>query len=107
MRDVLLLAEHDVLEAQNGHEAEAAVATEAPDLVLLDIMMPEQDGIETILALRRTYPALRILAMSAGGHGRPDFLTAAKTFGADAVLQKPFDGPQLIEMIDGMLAPKP
>jgi two-component system, chemotaxis family, chemotaxis protein CheY len=107
MRDVLLAAGHDVLEAQNGREAEAAVATGAPDLVLLDIMMPEQDGIETIIALRRTYAGLRILAMSAGGHGRLDFLTAAKTFGADAVLQKPFDGPQLVATIDAVLAAKP
>jgi len=107
MRDVLLAADHEVLEAQNGREAEAAVATQAPALVLLDIMMPEQDGIETIIALRRSYPRLHILAMSAGGHGRLDFLTAAKKFGADGVLQKPFDGPQLVAMIDAVLSPKP
>lgn len=103
VREVLLGAGHDVVVVANGREAEAAVQDRQPDLVLLDILMPEKDGIETILSLRRHLPTLRILAMSAGSYGRTDFLAVAAKFGADAVLRKPFDGPELLAAVDALL----
>jgi DNA-binding response OmpR family regulator len=102
--DILLGAGHDVVLVANGREAEAAVGDDPPDLVLLDILMPEKDGIETILSLRRQYPDLRILAMSAGSFGHTDFLAAAAKFGADVLLRKPFDGVELVAAVDALLA---
>lgn len=108
VRDVLSAGGHETTEVENGRQAVAAIAVRRPDLVLLDILMPEQDGIETILVLRQQDPGLRILAISAGGgFGRADFLATAKKLGADAVLQKPFDGPQLLAAIDELLASRP
>jgi two-component system chemotaxis response regulator CheY len=48
------------------------------------------DGIEAIRAIRRRYPALPIVAISGGGNLNQDFLSAAKTFGAQRTLSKPF-----------------
>jgi two-component system, chemotaxis family, chemotaxis protein CheY len=107
VREILSVAGHEIFEAENGRQAEMAMASCRPDLVLLDILMPEQDGIETIIALRRQYPELHIVAMSAGGYGGANFLATAKKLGADLVLQKPFDGADLVAAIDAAFAGKP
>ena len=85
-------AGHTVEVARQGLEALRLVQCEPPDIVVTDILMPECDGIELILALRRDYPKLPILAVS----GRPlfgavDLLEMAAHIGADATLVKPFD----------------
>lgn len=92
--------------AQNGYEVRLAadgaaalesLAQEQPDVVLLDILMPRKDGLETVLELRQRFPDLKVLAMSVSGpKKRHDFLSVAKTFGADATLQKPFSPDQLL-----------
>jgi CheY-like chemotaxis protein len=72
--------------------------------VLTDIIMPEQDGIGVIMAMRRERPGVKIIAMSGGGRvGKADFLSIAKMVGADAVISKPFDINELVTMIRGQL----
>jgi CheY-like chemotaxis protein len=58
------------------------------DLVITDIIMPEMDGLETLIELRKHYPTLAVIAMSGGG--RMDVLGSAEKLGASAVLHKPF-----------------
>lgn len=83
---------YEVAQAGNGREAMQVCSARAPDLVLTDILMPEQEGLETISRLRRLYPAVKIVGMSGGGRAPAiDYLKMAKQMGAGAVLAKPFD----------------
>jgi CheY-like chemotaxis protein len=97
--------------AQAGYEVDAAAdgrrgceraIAGAPDVVVVDIIMPTQEGIETILAIRAARPATRIVAMSGGGRIGPCFLLdLAHRLGADATIAKPFRQAALIELIEG------
>lgn len=95
------LAEHDghsAIEAGDGHQAVEAAARSAPDLAIVDIIMPEQDGFETIRRLRALCPSIRILVVSGGGKWvGGEYLDMARRLGAEAVLPKPF---QLLELRD-------
>jgi CheY-like chemotaxis protein len=78
-----------VTEAADGDEALAVQATDPADVLITDIVMPGREGVETIEALRRDYPDLRIIAMS--GHDLAStWLTLAERMGVAAVLVKPF-----------------
>ena len=82
---------HRVLQAANGVEGLNIFNRERVDVVVCDIIMPEKEGIETIGELRRTKPALKIIAISGGGRTENvDFLGMAQRLGADYVLAKPF-----------------
>ncbi len=102
-RIVLESAGHSVIEAPNGLRVEATVAEHKPDLVLTDMLMPERDGVETVLALRRRHPNLPIVAMSGGGKRGHLDLGVVKRLGATATLDKPFDGEQLNRLIKDVL----
>jgi len=85
-----------VVLANNGRQGVAAFRDAAPDVVLTDILMPEQDGIETIRAIRGEFPDAKIIAMSGkSAVGETDYLTIARKLGADATLLKPFEGKDL------------
>lgn len=83
--------------AENGVAAQAALAQVSVDVVLTDLVMPDQDGVSLIRALRRQYPALHIVAMS--GRGRTDLsmdsLDLVRLLGADQTLEKPFSVEEL------------
>ena len=69
--------------ALNGVEAVRFYRQEPFDLIVTDIFMPEQEGIATILELRRDFPDIKIIAMSGGGNtGMKDYLNMAKLLGA-------------------------
>src|ERR1700681_2131233 len=92
--------------ARDGAEGLAVFRQISPAVVLTDILMPEQDGIGAIMAMRRERPDIKIIAMSGGGRiGNSDFLSVAKMLGADAVIEKPFDVAELAVTIRGYLAP--
>lgn len=106
-RMVLEGAGHQVLEAVNGMGVEAVVQEHQPDLVLTDMLMPDRDGVEIVLALRRCYPRLPIIAMSGGGKRGYLDLRMVKCLGAWATLDKPFDGEKLNHLIRDVLAGPP
>ena len=96
---------HAVTEATNGREAMGIFKKTAPNLVLTDLIMPEIEGLETIRAMRRAQPELKIIAMSGGGRSDSrDNLNMAKNFGATAVFAKPFSFKELHKVIDELLA---
>lgn len=79
-----------VLEAQDGNQALAMLAAEPVDLLVLDMLMPDKDGLEVILALRRAGSKVPILAISSGGSmDTGSLLRPASAFGADKVMPKP------------------
>lgn len=101
LRRQLERAGHDVLEAANGVEAVAIFRERDVDIVVTDIIMPQKEGIETIIEMRRIKPDTRIVAISGSGRVRNlDFLDIAGKVGADVVLAKPFTGAELIEAIN-------
>ena len=93
---------HEIREADNGREGVALHRADAADLVITDIFMPEQDGIETIRQIREFSPDTPILAMSGGGARE---LTDASDagLGAQAVLAKPFSPGELTAAVEALL----
>lgn len=90
LKKMLEKAGHEVDLALNGKDGIALFEKNRPDLVITDIIMPEKEGLETILELRKRYPDLKIIAISGGGRIGPDgYLPSAKLFGADMIFQKP------------------
>ena len=92
---ILRAAGHDVRSTIHGKDAFRLVALLYPDLVITDVIMPEIDTINTIAELRRSYPALNIIAIS----GNPHLLTLASKHGANHVLAKPFSLHQLMLLV--------
>jgi DNA-binding response OmpR family regulator len=79
-----------VLHAEDGNEALRLMESEPVDLIVLDMLMPNKDGFETIIELRRRKSTVRILAISSGGSMDVDsLLKPALAFGADRVMSKP------------------
>ena len=77
--------------AANGYLGVKLFEAIDPDLVVTDIVMPEKEGIATIIELKRADKAPLVIAISGGGRfGGPSFLTWATHLGADAVIPKPF-----------------
>jgi DNA-binding response OmpR family regulator len=89
-----------VIEAQDGRAALAAVALEAPALVVLDIMLPEVDGLEVIKAVRRT-DRTPIVVLSA--LGRADHRISGLAAGADDYVPKPFSPAELVLRVKRVL----
>jgi CheY-like chemotaxis protein len=100
---ILVGGGHDVIEAMDGRDGMVLFRTNRPDIVVTDLVMPQQDGIETIIKLRREDPAILILAISGGLRGSPVCLDAAQKLGADATLMKPFLADDLLGEIDKLL----
>ena len=104
LRQVMEWAGHEVVEAADGREGTRLQRQHRADLVITDLIMPEQEGLETITALRRDYPGLKIIAISGGGRIGPEaYLPAARELGADRVFSKPFDVRELAETVRELL----
>jgi DNA-binding response OmpR family regulator len=96
-------AGHSVLTAQDGDEATRLVERGGIDLLVLDVLMPRKEGLETLIEMKKRFPRLKIIVMSAGGsRSETDFLAIASKFGADAVLRKPFTPRALFDAMAGL-----
>jgi CheY-like chemotaxis protein len=95
---------HDVVEARNGREGLDRFRETKPDLVITDIVMPEKEGFEVLMKIRRKNPALKIIAISGGGlHNAAHYLHTAKLLGAAKVLAKPFSNETLMAAVNELL----
>jgi len=93
-------AGHDVVQSGNGDEGLAALKRETFDAVVLDILMPEREGIETIREIRKTWTTLPVLAISGGDKtGWSDFLRMASVLGANDTLAKPFTASEFVDRV--------
>lgn len=91
----------EVKTAANGQLGSDLAAREPFDLIITDIVMPDKEGLETIMDIKRQNPNQRILAMSGGGYVSPDeYLEIASEFGADRVLSKPFHLAKMVSIVD-------
>lgn len=90
--------------AENGSEGMAICRDWAPDVILTDVFMPEQDGLETIRAVRKLRKDIGIIAMSGGGEmGEFEMLRTARMMGATRILTKPFTMAELMNALDEVL----
>ena len=98
---------HEVDLALNGLLGMELFEKNKPDLVITDIIMPEKEGLETILELRKKHPELKIIAISGGGRiGPQGYLPSAKYLGADMVFQKPLVQKEFVQAVATLLGPK-
>ena len=97
----LELENHQVIEARNGLEALDAMRTQLPDLVLLDVMMPELDGFETLRMLRE-FSDIPVIMLTAKGE-ESDKVTGLE-LGADDYITKPFGTRELTSRIKAISA---
>lgn len=112
IRDIsrLLLenAGYEVVLAESGASALVALGRQTCDLVVVDMLMPEMDGVEVINELHRRDPAQKILAMSGGGHApKESYLQIARMCGVQALLAKPFNQSQLLRAVESALGTAP
>jgi len=99
IRETLEQAGYEVQEARDGKEGLERYRSKPADLVIMDILMPDQDGLESIMTLRREFPTSRVIAITGGSDmiGILNFLDVAKMLGARRTLQKPFEMKTLLD----------
>ena len=100
LRKISEKAGYAVLEASDGEEGIQLFREEQPDLIILDILMPGKEGIETIRELKREFPDVKIIAMSGNGTG---YLDMAREFGAERTFSKPFKGEKMLKAVKELL----
>ncbi len=97
-------AGYEVAEFGDGAEGLAAFRQRPADLVITDLVMPQQGGLETVRELRLADPTVRILVVSGVIGASAEHLRTAVRLGADRVLPKPIDLGELVAMVAGLLA---
>ncbi len=104
LKQTLERAGYEVVDAADGAKGIKFYRDEPTDLVITDIIMPEKEGIETIMELKRDFPDVKIIAVSGGGRVDPGhYLEIACRLGADRTFTKPFDRVELLEAIQQLL----
>lgn len=102
-------AGHRVVRAANGREVLRLLREGDFDLLVMDVLMPDGDGLEVLTAMKREHRPLRVLAISGGGLHLPanDCLRFARGLGAHAALLKPFRREQFLAAVDQVMAKAP
>ena len=104
LKERLMYKGFNVLTAINGNEGMKLFNDNQVDLVITDIIMPDKDGFETIIELKRICPDIKIIAMSGMGLGMIEpCLKTAKFSGAEYALAKPFETSNLLTTVYELL----
>jgi DNA-binding response OmpR family regulator len=101
LTDILKAKGYQIFTARDGLEAKRIAGRVMIDLLITDISMPDEDGLGTICALTKAYPALKMIAMSGVN---PEALVDAKLLGAHATLTKPFTSEMMLQTIRDLSA---
>lgn len=108
MRTLLEQGGHQVITARNGKGVADLIRRVKPDLMITDILMPEQDGLGLIGEVREFDTALPIIAVSGGGMAvGTNYLDYARDMGANAILTKPFRQGELMELVKQLIRTSP
>lgn len=108
VRRVLERSGHEVQVAATGLEGAERHREQAADLAVIDIHMPEMDGLELLVQFRTIAPAMPVIVMSGGAQtGGLNLLGDARLLGAFATLAKPFSIDELLGAVARALPPKP
>jgi two-component system, chemotaxis family, chemotaxis protein CheY len=103
LRDMLETAGYQVLDAPNGRVGLSRYRAQPADVVITDILMPEREGLETIMDLRRLNPGVKIIAISGGSVNKMDYLSSANLLGASKTFAKPVSRAELLSAVAGLL----
>ena len=104
LRRMLETAGYEVLDAPDGEEALTLTEMSHPDAIITDVLMPEKDGLETILELRRSAPDVKIIAISGGDRVPADnYLRTARRLGAQHTFSKPFRCKDLLNAVEALV----
>jgi CheY-like chemotaxis protein len=107
LKTSLLKRKYTVLEASNGKEALTRFKPTITDLVITDLIMPDEDGLKVIMKIKEIKPSIKVIAISGGGKAGPgNYLNLAKALGADEIFSKPFSVNDLLRKIDELLDPE-
>ncbi len=105
LRQMLEGAGYNIVVAGHGKEGLKLFNEGPADLVITDIVMPEQEGIETIQELQKIAPQVKIIAISGGGRvGPEDYLSIAQMLGARQTLKKPVKREKLLASVREVLS---
>ena len=103
----LMAQGYEVQQAENGKIGMQMMHESRPDLIITDILMPEMDGLEILMQIRKTHDDIPIIAISGGMRSLPiNFLEQAKLFGARYVFEKPVPLDVLKKAVEDLLASK-
>lgn len=104
LRQMLEREGYEVTEAPDGSVALRLQAENPADLIVTDIIMPDKEGLETIMEMKRLFPAVKIIAMSGGGRNEPkDYLNLAQKLGAAKCFAKPIERKVLISAVKELI----
>jgi len=104
LKKMLEKAGYEVDLASNGKEGMDLFEKDKADLVITDIIMPDKEGLEIILEMKKQRPDLKIIAISGGGRISPEsYLECATHFGASRVFQKPFKQKELVSAVNELI----
>ena len=104
VKRVLIKEGHEIFEAADGILGVSAFRKTDPDIVISDIVMPNQDGFETIEEILTIEPNTKIIVIAGGGSRPPDrHFKHAKNIGALKTLAKPFTPPDLVKVVEEVL----
>jgi CheY-like chemotaxis protein len=103
--EALRQAGYNVREAEDGAVAMRELRDWPVDLAIVDMLMPNKEGVETIRELKAMWPDARVIAISGGGRGLNTgyLLSMAKSFGADAVFEKPIRASGFVDIVRDVL----
>ncbi len=105
LKAALIRKDFTVVEAGNGKEALVKFKPGVTDLVVTDLIMPDEDGLKVIMEIREKKPGIKVIAISGGGKAGPgSYLNLASALGADKVFYKPFAVADLIREIENLLS---
>ena len=104
LRQMLEKEGYEIEDAEDGAVGLKLLHEHLPDLIITDLFMPEKEGIETMIEVRKHFPQVKIIAISGGGRmGKLDLLPMAESFGAQRTLAKPFERKELLETVKEVL----
>jgi len=104
LREMLEREGYEVVAANDGEKGVKCYRDNPTDIIITDIIMPEKEGIETILELRKEFPDIRIIAISGGGRiDATDHLKVAKHIGAQYTFSKPFERKALLKAVRNLI----
>jgi len=107
IRDVikmhLIMADHEVIEAENGRHGVEMATEHCPDLIILDVMMPEMDGMEACSQIRTDPACAAVYVIMLSARGETSDKVEGLNTGADAYLTKPFEPDELIAQVNAGL----
>ena len=104
LKEIMEKKGYEVAEAADGSEGMKLYREKHADLVVTDMIMPNKEGMETIMELRAEFPEAKIIAISGGGWVSPEpYLEVAQGIGAIRAFTKPFDIEEFLAAIEEVL----